>query len=171
MGRSVTPKYIVKVNHAGPVQSTDSAWSCKQSGRPTNLNLKRWVTSYHESLRHDGCNAHVAAAYGDGANILSAFILLNDGSRTVVAMYGDNPPCCPSHDAGSEAGECSDVTPQAAARSRVISYLEILEEHTADAEKDGNTELAGMLGAFRTALYAADADQSGHVTLKLDLSK
>jgi hypothetical protein len=27
MGRSITPKYIVKVNHAGTVQSTDSAWN------------------------------------------------------------------------------------------------------------------------------------------------
>jgi hypothetical protein len=89
MGRTITPKYIVKVNHAGPVQSTDSAWNCKQNGRPTDLNLKRWVTKYHESLRHDGCNAHVYAAYGDGANIRSAYIMLNDGTRTVIASYGE----------------------------------------------------------------------------------
>jgi hypothetical protein len=88
MGRTITPRYFVEVKHNGMVASTPSVWNSKQSGRPTNLNLKRWVTKYHESLRHDGVNAHVAKAFGDGANIVSAAILRNDGTRTVVAVWG-----------------------------------------------------------------------------------
>jgi hypothetical protein len=57
------------------------------------------------------------------------------------------------------------------ARRKVISYLEILEENTSDAEKDGNVALAEMLATFRDALYRADVNPNGTCTVILDLNK
>ena len=77
MGRSITPKYIVKVRHSGGVASTDSVWNSKQSGRPTAKNLATWVAKYHESLKAGGCNEHVTKAYGVNAQLRYAAILVN----------------------------------------------------------------------------------------------
>ena len=87
MGRTITPKYIVKVRHAGTVVSTDSVWNSKQAGRPSAGNLSWYVEKYHESLQPGGVNAHVSAAYGNGARWIYAAICLNDGSGTVVAEW------------------------------------------------------------------------------------
>jgi len=89
MGRSITPKYVVTVTHVNPsVVSTPSVWNCRESGRPTAANLKRWVDLYHESLKPGGVNEHVARAFGAGAWLQSARLMNNaDGSRETVAEW------------------------------------------------------------------------------------
>ncbi len=77
MGRTITPKYIVKVRHSGGVASTDSCWNSKQSGRPTAKNLATWVEKYHESLKAGGCNEHVSKTYGANAQLRYAAVLVN----------------------------------------------------------------------------------------------
>ena len=77
MGRTITPKYVVKVRHSGSVASTDSCWNSKQAGRPTAKNLAAWVEKYHESLNPGGCNEHVTKAYGENAKLRYAAVLVN----------------------------------------------------------------------------------------------
>lgn len=87
MGRSYTPKYIVKVRHVRPmIQSTDSSWNSKQTGRPTEKNLAAFVEKYHQSIEPGGCNAHLTEAFGN-ARLTWAAICLNDGKGTVVAEW------------------------------------------------------------------------------------
>jgi hypothetical protein len=87
MGRTITPKYIVKVRHSDGVASTDSCWNSKQAGRPTEKNLAAWVAKYHESLKPGGCNEHVTAAYGVNAQLRYAAILRNDGGSEIIAQW------------------------------------------------------------------------------------
>lgn len=83
MGRIVTPKYKVEVEHAGGrVASTASAWNSKQSGRANAANLELWVEAYHESLK--GCNAHLVEAFGDGANLSYARLSNNLTDETIA---------------------------------------------------------------------------------------
>ncbi len=87
MGRSITPKYIVKVRHSGGVASTDSCWNSKQAGRPSAENLAAWVAKYHESLKAGGCNAHVTDTYGVNAQLRYAAVLRNDASSEIIAEW------------------------------------------------------------------------------------
>jgi len=62
MGRSSTPAYSFSIqtflSRAGKVRHTSMIWR-KEYGRPTTANLDKWVTSYEESLKPGGCNAHL----------------------------------------------------------------------------------------------------------------
>ncbi|MFI5260832.1 MAG: hypothetical protein ACHQU0_03495 [Candidatus Paceibacteria bacterium] len=77
MGRTITPKYIVKVRCSGGVCQTDSCWNSKQAGRPSAKNLATWVAKYHESLKPGGCNEHVTQAHGINAQLRYAAVLVN----------------------------------------------------------------------------------------------
>lgn len=83
MGRSVTPKYVFEIetflSRAGKVRHTSMIWR-KEYGRPTVANLDKWVTSYEESCKPGGCNAHLGVD-----PVVSAKIRLNyAGSPAMV---------------------------------------------------------------------------------------
>ena len=88
MGRSVTPKYAVEVQGC-----TSAAWRVKEQygipgyGSPTAENLAKYVKAYIESLQPGGVNQHVSNALGYVPIPTHARIVLNDGSRTVLAEW------------------------------------------------------------------------------------
>lgn len=83
MGRSVTPKYVLKIetylSRIGRVSSTPCAWR-KEYGRPTPENIDKYVTKFEESCKPGGCNAHLGID-----PVISAEIRYNPGA--VVASW------------------------------------------------------------------------------------
>lgn len=76
MGHTSTPLYVLEIQHTG-ITCTPMCWSCKQSGRPTEENLNRWMESYIASIQPGGCNSHLAEKFGTGATPMNAFIRRN----------------------------------------------------------------------------------------------
>jgi hypothetical protein len=58
------------------------SWNCRRDGRPTAANLQKFVESFEASTRPGGVNAHLGAT-----TVTKAMIMLNDGSRKLVAEY------------------------------------------------------------------------------------
>ena len=63
MGKSTTPKYILKIttfkSQNGLAGYSNMEWNCRQSGRPSAANIDKWVTVYENSCLPGGCNAHL----------------------------------------------------------------------------------------------------------------
>ncbi len=86
MGKSITPKYAVEffgvVANGMPVRWTAMSWRGKQAGRANAVNLAKFIKEYEASTYQGQCNAHLGVT-----KIGAAQLLLNDGSRTIVAEY------------------------------------------------------------------------------------
>jgi len=91
MGRSYTPRYVIKINGAGrtnAVQIMPMEWRSRARGpyegygKPTEANLAKWVEKFNESLRPGGCNDHV----GERAQVTKANIV-DQFTNEVVATY------------------------------------------------------------------------------------
>ena len=85
MGRTLTAKYQIRLNTVGPALMPMS-WNCRTTGRPTEANIRKFVKGWEDSTLPGGVNAHLGVDV-----VLSAKILLNDGSGTVVAEYKREP--------------------------------------------------------------------------------
>jgi hypothetical protein len=92
MGRSTTPKYAVEYrdvivlrgDRRERVSLTDTGWNVRESGRPTDENLERYVREFEDSTLPGGVNEHLGVT-----RVGSATIYLNDGSgiSEAVASY------------------------------------------------------------------------------------
>ena len=79
--RDTTTKYQVRIKvdrYGFPPMS----WNCRRDGRPTAGNLRKFVESFEASTRPGGVNAHLGST-----TVTKAMIMLNDGSRKLVAEY------------------------------------------------------------------------------------
>lgn len=79
--RDTTTKYQVRLKVSG-YGFPPMSWNCKRDGRPTAANLQKFVESFEASTREGGVNAHLGAT-----KVTRAAIMLNDGSRKLVAEY------------------------------------------------------------------------------------
>ena len=88
MGRSFTPKYAVEMEGC-----TSATWrvgpeyQIPGNGKPTAANLAKYVEAYIGSLKTGGVNVHISKALGYMPIPNWARIVLNDGSRTVIAEW------------------------------------------------------------------------------------
>ena len=95
MGKSTTPKYRLRLADAEPM-----IWDIKAFGRPTAVNLERFVMAHAKSLQPGGANAHLSEHLGYVPYPYKATIELNcAGPVTVVEewraamfqVYGEVP--------------------------------------------------------------------------------
>lgn len=90
MGKVVTPRYVVKFSRVVSVDGesarfvmiTDAAWNCKQAGRPTDENLRKYVRDFEDSTLPGGVNEHLGVT-----RVGSAKIALNVGAGNTLATY------------------------------------------------------------------------------------
>jgi hypothetical protein len=89
--RDTTPKYSLEVNCPGHY-ITPMAWNVKGKygypgdGKPTAENLAKWVQAFIDSHKPGGSNHHLSSM-GTLPIPSYARIVLNDGSRTLVAEW------------------------------------------------------------------------------------
>jgi hypothetical protein len=63
MGRSYTPKYVVRITMTLGRQDSQ-IWDSRHNGRPTAKNLSAWRDAMNRSFERGGVNEHVSAALG-----------------------------------------------------------------------------------------------------------
>ena len=80
MGRSVTPKYVVRITD-GRYSYTPIAWSVKTDGKPTAAALCQFVTKFEESSQPGSANAML------GAVRVKRAALRNNFTDELVAEY------------------------------------------------------------------------------------
>jgi hypothetical protein len=82
MGRTTTSTYAVRITVPG-YQYSLTPWHCKESGRPTDANLARYVAAFEASTQPGGSNAHLGEQH-----VSSAYVKVNSGhDGAVVARY------------------------------------------------------------------------------------
>lgn len=63
MGKSITPKYAATYSYICFSEKRRKigrfAWNCKEYGRPTIENAKRWRQGFNASLERGGANEHL----------------------------------------------------------------------------------------------------------------
>jgi hypothetical protein len=90
VGKSYTSKYALEMDG-----STSSCWwvnkvpnsPFKGNGKPTAENLRKYMEAHLASLKEGGSNYHLTKALGDRAVPKWARLVLNDGSREVIAEW------------------------------------------------------------------------------------
>jgi hypothetical protein len=171
MGRTITPKYAVEVEHGSmAIQSTPSAWR----GVPTPGRLRQWVAAYNESLKPGGVNQHLTTQWPiESCRIIKARIIRNDGSRELIASVGviTGAPAKSYADELTEKIE-RDGAIRKAANNKFSVYLNALEEHKSEAEREGNKEMADLYASVLDGLYSSKGiDKSGRLTITIDLAR
>jgi hypothetical protein len=177
MGRTITPKYAVEVKHGLTIQSTPSAWK----GKPTAARLAQWVADYNESLKPGGANAHLTERWPiEACRITSARILLNDGSRTEVVAVTSLPPFDFPRTTEmkqraaelQENREAQSRTFQSQLNEKFSQWLNALEEHKSEAERNDNPLMAEIYGEVLQGLYESKGfNKNGSVTININLAK
>lgn len=98
MGRSYTPKYVVEIRHTTPpgcrpFQVVSAEWQVGTRanrpgyGKPTNVNLERYVMEYVKSIGINGVNAHISKDLGYVPYPTSAFIRLNRSGALPIVTW------------------------------------------------------------------------------------
>ena len=94
MGNTHTPKYRIEYRgvvvltgtEARRVSLTPHGWDCKNAGRPSDENLRRYIEGFEASTLPGGTNEHLGIT-----RVSSAKIVFNTGYGETVATYEPSP--------------------------------------------------------------------------------
>lgn len=89
MGKTIIPTYRIEASYVHFTnrrrEIASMGWDCKQYGRPTPDNIKRFFRAFEVSLKPGECNHHIAhlnSPYGSGK-------IIRQKTGEVVAEYSE----------------------------------------------------------------------------------
>lgn len=88
MGRSYTPKYVVRIiDQSGAMEM---CWNCRTNGNPSVIAAEKFRQKMNESVQPGGCNDHLKV-FGNGTPHFSKVIIRRNNVRGCVVAVANSP--------------------------------------------------------------------------------